>query len=115
MRILLLWALSLICPLAIAQPDGLPPSVREALLAAHIPISAVGIVVQDADSASPRLSVNADQAMNPASVIKLVTTFAALEMLGPAYTWKTGFWSRAPLDNGVLAGDLYLRGSADPK
>lgn len=115
MRILLVWALSLLCPLAIAQPNGLPPSVSQALAAAHIPTSAIGVVVQEANSASPRLSINADQAMNPASVIKLVTTFAALEMLGPAYTWKTGFWSRAPLDGGVLAGDLYLRGSADPK
>jgi serine-type D-Ala-D-Ala carboxypeptidase/endopeptidase (penicillin-binding protein 4) len=116
MRILLLWALCLLCPLAVAQPDDrLPPAVSQALAAAHIPTSAIGIVVQEAGGTSPRLSINADQAMNPASVIKLVTTFTALELLSPAYTWKTGFWSRAPLDHGVLAGDLYLRGSGDPK
>jgi serine-type D-Ala-D-Ala carboxypeptidase/endopeptidase (penicillin-binding protein 4) len=116
MRILLLWALVSLCPLAFAQPNHhLPPAVSQALADAHIPISAVGIVVQEAGSAGPRLSVNADQAMNPASVIKLVTTFTALELLGPAYTWRTGFWSQAPIDDGVLRGDLYLRGSADPK
>jgi serine-type D-Ala-D-Ala carboxypeptidase/endopeptidase (penicillin-binding protein 4) len=71
--------------------------------------------VQDAGAVSPRLTLNADQPMNPASTMKLVTTFAALELLGPAYTWKTAAWSAATLDNGVLAGDLYLRGSGDPK
>jgi len=99
----------------VAHADYLPASVGKALYAAGIPAAAVGIVVQDADATRPRLAVNADQAMNPASTMKLVTTFAALELLGPAYTWKTTAWSAAPLDNGVLAGDLYLRGSADPK
>ncbi|HZV55541.1 MAG TPA: D-alanyl-D-alanine carboxypeptidase/D-alanyl-D-alanine-endopeptidase, partial [Rhodocyclaceae bacterium] len=63
----------------------------------------------------PRLTLNADQPMNPASTMKLVTTLAALELLGPAYTWKTAAWSAAPIDNGVLAGDLVIRGSADPR
>ncbi len=116
MRFVLLSALVLLGLPAAAQPeDRLPATVSQALAAAHIPTSAVGIVVQEAGSASPQLSINADQALNPASVMKLVTTFAALELLGPAYTWKTGFWSQSPVDNGVLAGDLYLRGSADPK
>jgi D-alanyl-D-alanine carboxypeptidase/D-alanyl-D-alanine-endopeptidase (penicillin-binding protein 4) len=98
-----------------AHAERLPATVANALKAAGIPQSAVGIVVQDAGAVSPRLTLNADQPLNPASTMKLVTTFAALELLGPAYTWKTGAWSTAPLDNGVLAGDLYLRGSADPK
>jgi D-alanyl-D-alanine carboxypeptidase/D-alanyl-D-alanine-endopeptidase (penicillin-binding protein 4) len=99
----------------VAHAERLPATVTNALKAAGIPQSAVGIVVQEAGAVSPRLTLNADQAMNPASTMKLVTTFAALELLGPAYTWKTSVWSAAPLDNGVLAGDLYLRGSADPK
>ncbi len=98
-----------------AHAERLPATVASALKAANIPQSAVAIVVQDADGVRPRLTFNADQAMNPASTMKLVTTFAALELLGPAYTWKTTAWSDAPLDNGVLAGDLILRGSADPK
>jgi len=93
----------------------LPPAVAKALAAAQIPVSAVGVVVQDAGSSVARLEVNAGQAMNPASTMKLVTTLAALELLGPAYTWKTTAWSSAPLDNGVLAGDLVLRGGADPR
>ncbi len=53
--------------------------------------------------------------MNPASLMKLLTTLAALEILGPAYTWRTEALAANPIDNGVLAGDLYLRGSGDPK
>jgi serine-type D-Ala-D-Ala carboxypeptidase/endopeptidase (penicillin-binding protein 4) len=111
---LCLLLLALLPALAAAQ-DRLPSAVANALKAAGIPIAAVGIVVQDAASIEPRLAVNAGQPMNPASLMKLVTTFAALELLGPAYTWKTDIWSAAPLDNGVLAGDLFIRGSADPK
>ncbi|HZV54127.1 MAG TPA: D-alanyl-D-alanine carboxypeptidase, partial [Rhodocyclaceae bacterium] len=71
-----------------AQADArLPATVAHALAAAHIPVSAVGIVVQETGAATPRLAVNTGQAMNPASTMKLVTTFAGLELLGPAYTW----------------------------
>ncbi|TAN64211.1 MAG: hypothetical protein EPN20_08605, partial [Magnetospirillum sp.] len=101
----------------LAQPGDarLPPAVAAALQAAAIPPSAVAIHIQEAGAAAPRLAVNAAQPMNPASVMKLVTTFAALEMLGPAYTWKTEARVTAPVADGVLAGDLYLRGGGDPK
>ena len=99
-----------------ARPEtSLPPTVAKALAAAQIPSSAVGVVVQEVGATTPRLELNAGTAMNPASTMKLVTTLAALELLGPAYTWKTSAWSNAPLDNGVLAGDLVLRGGADPR
>ena len=46
--------------------------------------------------------------MNPASTMKLFTTYAALEMLGPTYQWKTEFYTDGQLKNGVLNGNLYL-------
>lgn len=98
--------------------ERLPIPVARALKAAAIPPSAVALVVQEAGAMFPRVSVNAGQPMNPASVMKLVTTFAALELLGPAYTWKTEASIAAPLGdgaNGILAGDLHLKGSGDPK
>jgi D-alanyl-D-alanine carboxypeptidase/D-alanyl-D-alanine-endopeptidase (penicillin-binding protein 4) len=105
----------LLCAGPTLADDALPAPVRQALKAAAIPASAVAVVVAEADSGSRRLAHNADQAMNPASLMKLVTTFAALESLGPAYTWKTSAWTAAPLADGVLRGDLVLRGSGDPK
>ena len=99
----------------LAQGRALPPTVSKALGVANIPLSAVGVVVQEVGASSPRLAVNAQQAMNPASVMKLVTTFTALETLGPAATWKTDILATEPVTDGVLSGNLYLRGSGDPK
>jgi D-alanyl-D-alanine carboxypeptidase/D-alanyl-D-alanine-endopeptidase (penicillin-binding protein 4) len=47
--------------------------------------------------------------------MKLLTTFAALDLLGPAYTWRTEARALGPLHDGVLEGDLWLRGGGDPK
>lgn len=53
--------------------------------------------------------------MNPASVMKLLTAWAALDVLGPSYTWSTRIASDAPFpSNGQLVGNLYLVGSGDP-
>ena len=101
--------------LAQAADPRLPAAVAAALKSAAIPVSAIAIHVQEAGATTPRIAVNAAQPMNPASVMKLVTTFAALEILGPAYTWKTEARIDAPVVDGVLNGDLYLKGSGDPK
>ena len=98
-----------------AHSAELPPPVTAALKEAGIPLQSVGIVVQGVDSATPLLRHNAAQPMNPASAMKLVTTYAALELLGPAYTWKTEALADSPSTNGQLNGNLYLRGSGDPR
>jgi len=57
----------------------------------------------------------AEVPVNPASTMKLLTSWAALNRLGPGYRWKTEFRTSAPLENGVLRGDLYWVGSGDPR
>jgi D-alanyl-D-alanine carboxypeptidase/D-alanyl-D-alanine-endopeptidase (penicillin-binding protein 4) len=98
-----------------ALADGLPPTVLKALKAAQLPAASVAVVVQPVDAAAPLVAHNAVQAMNPASVMKLVTTYAALDLLGPAYTWKTTAWVEDAAVDGILRGNLYLRGSGDPR
>jgi D-alanyl-D-alanine carboxypeptidase/D-alanyl-D-alanine-endopeptidase (penicillin-binding protein 4) len=98
-----------------AAEDRLPAPVARALQSAGIPQTAVAVLVQEVDSRRPSLAFNAQKALNPASVMKLVTTYAALEMLGPAYTWSTGIYANSPVSDGRLGGDLYLKGSGDPK
>ena len=93
----------------------LPAPVLRALNSAGIPPDHVGVVVQAVDSGSALIRHNALQAMNPASAMKLLTTYAALEQLGPAHTWKTDAYSDTPDSNGRIAGNLYLRGSGDPR
>lgn len=101
-------------PCAAAAPR-LPAEVEAALARAKIPADALSVVVQEAGSAVPRLEWRADQASNPASVTKLVTTYAALDLLGASWTWSTPVWLHGKLGaDGVLDGDLVIKGSGDP-
>ena len=93
----------------------LPPTVRNALKQANIPLASVGIEVREINGAASLLDVNSRQAMNPASTMKLLTTYAALEILGPAYTWRTEAYLDGQLDNGVLNGNLIIKGYGNPK
>ena len=112
-RLLPLLALAVLSRPAFA--DGLPPKVLGALKAAQIPATSVAVVVQPVDAGKPLVAHNAAQAMNPASVMKLVTTYAALDLLGPAWTWKTTAWTEAAAVDGVLNGNVYLKGGGDPR
>jgi D-alanyl-D-alanine carboxypeptidase/D-alanyl-D-alanine-endopeptidase (penicillin-binding protein 4) len=98
-----------------AYAADLPAAVREALRHANIPLSSVGVVVREINSSAPLIQVNAKQAMNPASTMKLLTTYAALELLGPAYTWRTEAYVDGKLENGVLNGNLIIKGYGNPK
>ena len=100
-----------IAPYVHAEP--LPSSVVKALQQAAIPQSAVGVYVRELGSTKPDIAHRADQAMNPASVMKLVTTYAALELLGPAYTWKTDVYATG-LNGDAVSGNLTLQGHGDP-
>lgn len=94
----------------------LPAEVATALARARVPRDAVSFVVAPVDGQrAPRLAHRAKVDMNPASVMKLVTTYAALDLLGADYTWKTRFYADGPVSNGVLQGNLYVRGGGDPK
>jgi D-alanyl-D-alanine carboxypeptidase/D-alanyl-D-alanine-endopeptidase (penicillin-binding protein 4) len=86
---------------------ALPPAVMQALKKAGIPAGSVAAVVQELGATRPAISHEAQDSVNPASVMKLVTTYAALELLGPAYRWKT----EAYLDG----NDVVLKGYGDPK
>ncbi len=116
MPVKILYSLLLIFSLTpCAHAASLPPSVLAALRQAHIPLADVGVEVREANTRKPLISVNSAKAMNPASTMKLLTTYAGLELLGPAYTWKTEAWLDGKLENGMLQGDLILKGYGDPK
>ena len=105
---------ALLCQPAHAQ-DRLPADVTGALKAAGIPLSAVGIYVQEVGARKPSFSMNAERPLNPASTMKLMTSFAALDLLGPNFIWKTQVWTAASLNGDALEGDLILKGGGDPK
>ncbi|MDX1915406.1 MAG: D-alanyl-D-alanine carboxypeptidase/D-alanyl-D-alanine-endopeptidase [Methylophilus sp.] len=107
----LLILLSLVSNVAFAQ---LPQTLIEALKQADIPQDSVAVYVQSVDGAAPSFSHNASKAMNAASVMKLVTTYTALEALTPAYRWKTEVYREGELRRGVLNGNLMIKGYGDP-
>lgn len=92
----------------------LPESVERILAAHKMPVDSLSIFVQQIGEDTPSLAVNSDVPRNPASTIKLLTTYMALEDLGPDYRWKTEAYLGGKLRDGLLDGDLYLKGYGDP-
>ncbi|MCL4779921.1 MAG: D-alanyl-D-alanine carboxypeptidase/D-alanyl-D-alanine-endopeptidase [Gammaproteobacteria bacterium] len=114
--ILLLVAALLLCsPLPVrAQTTVLPESVNQVLARYKLPPASFSVFVQKVGAAGPLLLYNEHVPRNPASAIKLLTTYVALEELGPAYRWRTEVYADGRLKDGVLDGDLLLKGYGDP-
>jgi D-alanyl-D-alanine carboxypeptidase/D-alanyl-D-alanine-endopeptidase (penicillin-binding protein 4) len=97
-----------------ANADVLPVEVERVLVGHGIPLEQASIVVQSIDSGEVVLEHLSDVPRNPASVMKLVTTWAALEILGPAYRWHTEVHYLGEFDGRKLDGDLAFKGHGDP-
>ncbi len=93
----------------------LPDPVLQALRRAGVPAEAASVVVHDASSGRRVLQWRPDVPSNPASLDKLLTTMAALERLGPAWTWSTPVWLQGTVKDGVLDGSVFIQGSGDPQ
>lgn len=103
---------------ASSAPSPLPAEVEAALARARLPRDALSVVVVDAQggrTTPPRLAHRAPVPVNPASVMKLVTTYAALEQLGPAYVWNTPVYLQGSVQEGSLRGNVLIQGQGDPK
>ncbi len=107
-------AWGLLAGTALAQ--ALPAEVDAALARAKMPREAVAVLVADVQGKAPaRVSHRANVAVNPASVMKLVTTSAALDLLGPGFAWVTQVFVDGAVQNGTLSGNLVIKGQGDPK
>ncbi|MEO8486691.1 MAG: D-alanyl-D-alanine carboxypeptidase/D-alanyl-D-alanine-endopeptidase [Betaproteobacteria bacterium] len=99
----------------VASAATLPREIVRAFLDQGVPMTDVGIVVQETGGHRPLFAHLPDRPMNPASVMKLVTTFAALDLLGRDHRWRTEAYLAGTLAGGTLDGDLVLKGGGDPK
>ncbi len=109
-----LLALALAVPASAAGAAALPDRARGAIKQHLVPDEAVTVVVRNVVTGDSLIEVNARVPRSPASVIKVLPTYAALDLLGPAYAWKTRAWADGPVVKGVLQGNLYLQGGGDP-
>lgn len=103
-----------LCFFSCAAYAELPASVIDALKQSRIPQASVGVYVQAVDGTRPSITHNAEIGLNPASVMKLITTNAALDLLTPAYRWKTEIYRDGDVINGVLNGNLIIKGYGAP-
>src|SRR5882762_8019531 len=113
---LMAWAVPSACAYAqtAAGRGEIPATVAAALSDVRIPTSAIGIVVAPLDGGSIQLAANESRPMNPASTMKLLTTYAALNLLGPTFQWRTEVYATSRPHVGRLEVDLVLSGSGDP-
>ena len=111
MRAVLLWVVGAIACSAHAQ---LPAPVQRILDGHDISADDVSIVVQAVEAGRPLLSHEAAVSRNPASTIKLLTTWVALDALGPTYTWPTEVYFLGDYSGDALDGDLGIKGYGDP-
>ena len=92
----------------------LPDRLAKLLNEKGIPPSSISILIKEAGASIPLVSHLADTPRNPASTMKLLTTIAALDLLGPSYQWETKIYLNGTMKAGTLKGDLVLKGSGDP-
>src|SRR5881394_3970405 len=91
----------------------LPEAMRTGLREAQIPEDAVGLIVLRLADGAPVLMHREKESMQPASTIKLLTSLVALETLGPAYRARTQLLVAGEIVDGVVKGDVVLRGGGD--
>lgn len=92
---------------------ALTAAIDAILTSPRLTDSQAGVVVADANTGEVLYDRGGDKRAIPASNDKLATTAAALELLGEDFTYTTEVLGDRPVD-GVVDGDLYLRGAGDP-
>ena len=94
---------------------ALPQALNEEIRKSGIAKKDISIYIKEAGrSGKVVASLNAEKTRTPASIIKVLTTYAALLKFGFNYRWQTKFYTTGSLNNGVLNGDLLIKGFGDP-
>ena len=110
----LLVVLIFLFPSALYAQQDLPLPIENALKYRKVPDQTLSVYVESLDTGEVVLSWNEAEPRNPASVEKMLTTLVALDTLGPAYTWNTDVYILGEVTDGVLDGDVLLKGYGDP-
>ncbi|QWD62849.1 D-alanyl-D-alanine carboxypeptidase/D-alanyl-D-alanine-endopeptidase [Polynucleobacter sp. MWH-UH25E] len=102
--------------------NPIPRTIVNSLERNQIPLDAISISVTEIELGKPGkhqgkaiLGWRESEPMNPASTMKVLTTLAGLDILGPQYRWRTKIFTDGVIRQGTLQGNLYLQGSGDPK
>lgn len=99
-------------PAGTATPPPLPAALLATLRKSGVPLQNFGVSVRPVDAAAPTMSLNGEEPFLLASTTKVVTSLAALNLLGPSHQWRTQAYSTAPPGSGRMAGDLVIVGGS---
>ena len=102
------------CCLNYALAQDLPKNIQSILSKYKLPDSSISIYVEQTQNKDALLDWRSDQLINPASTMKVVTTYAGLDLLGPDYTWNTNFYIDSPIVGGAINDKFYIKGYGDP-
>jgi len=101
--------------LAVSLYASLPMGIERAIIGAGVPLKDVSLYIKEAGRGGEVVaSLNADTVRTPASVIKVLSTYAAVLSLGFDYRWPTQFYRHGVVKRGTLYGDLIVKGFGDP-
>jgi len=106
---------------AASEPEAAAPSqslseFKSAIETRGQSLADQGVLIETLDQPRSVAEHNADVTFNPASVMKLATSFVALAKLGPDYRYRTNFRAGGSIDwnTHTLAGDLIVQGGSNP-
>lgn len=109
----IVYLLLIICCITSAGAQT-PQPVKQLLKAPYIQGATFSLMVKEVDNGKVLYSYDAGREVIPASVMKIVTTATALELLGADFRYPTTLEYDGEIKGGVLHGNLYIRGSGDP-
>ncbi len=102
------------CPAMVSSNNSLPTDVSNILNKHKLPNDSLSVYIKEIDAIAPLLTYKINEPRNPASVMKLVTTLAGLELLGPNHQWKTNFYTDGKVQGDTLNGNIVIEGGGDP-
>jgi len=105
---------ALIISFAYSSYNNIPYELESQILSIPLNRNSYSIYIKGLDSGMEIASWNIYRPMKPASVIKLLTTYAGVLGLGFDYRWETKFYHSGYIQNGVLHGNLIVKASGDP-
>jgi serine-type D-Ala-D-Ala carboxypeptidase/endopeptidase (penicillin-binding protein 4) len=101
---------ALATPAAVTASTSLPAEIKTMLRESNLDEAAIGVLVMRVADGNIIVSHGANKSMQPASTMKVLTAIVGLDRLGPAYRSRTELTTTGIIDNGVLTGDITLRG-----
>ena len=104
----------IICLIPLSVFSEVPPEYKKIISSYKVSNNSFTLVIKNLTNKSePLITHNEKNFFNPASLAKIVSTFIALEVLGPQFSWQSDFYHNGTINGDTLNGDLIFKGRGD--